>query len=107
MGRSAANTLVRVTGNFQISIPKPVRERLGISRGDLFEAAATKEGVLLRPKVIADRAFLKELRQDIEASKADVAAGRMLGPFDNAQDFARAFSTYKKKHRAKHARRRP
>jgi AbrB family looped-hinge helix DNA binding protein len=106
MARSSANTVVRVTSSFQISIPKPVRERLGIIRGDLFEAAATKEGVLLRPKVIADRAFLKELRQDIEASEADIAAGRVLGTFDNVQDFTRALSAYKKQHRAKHARRR-
>ena len=108
MPRSPANTLVRVTGNFQISIPKPVRERLGIARGDLFEAAATKEGVLLRPKAIADRAFLRELRQDVEASEADIAAGRVLGSFDNARDAMRALRNFAKKNKTKkrtHARR--
>ena len=70
-----------------------------------MEATVFKGGVLLRPKVLRDRDdFLKELKKDIQQSKADVAAGRILGTFDNARDFARAFTAYKK--RLKHARRR-
>jgi AbrB family looped-hinge helix DNA binding protein len=107
MARSSTNTVVRVTSSFQVSIPKPIRERLGIKRGDLFDATPTNEGVLLRPKVIVDREdFLAALRQDIEASEADIAAGRVVGTFDNARDFAKAFVNYKKKVKPQHARRR-
>jgi hypothetical protein len=62
--------------------------------------------VVLKPKKLVDRAevvFLKELRQDIEASEADVAAGRVLGPFDNARDATRVLRDFTKKQRA-HAR---
>ena len=60
---------------------------------------------MLRPQVVRDREeFLKQLKKDIEASKAAVKAGRYLGPFDNADDAARAFQQFKKQRRA-HARR--
>lgn len=62
--------------------------------------------VLLRPKVLTDRAlFLKQLRKDIEASEAEVKAGPVLGPFDNARDAMRALRDFTKKKRRAHARR--
>jgi AbrB family looped-hinge helix DNA binding protein len=102
MARTTA--LTKLSSNYQVVVPKPVRVALGLKSGDLFEATATRDGVLLRPKVLTDRAlFLKQLRKDIEASKADVAAGRVLGPFDNAGDAERALRAFAKKRRA-HAR---
>lgn len=102
MARTTA--LTKLSSNYQVVVPKPVRVALGLKSGDLFEATATRDGVLLRPKVLTDRAlFLKQLRKDIEASKADVVAGRVLGPFDNARDAERALRAFAKKRRA-HAR---
>jgi AbrB family looped-hinge helix DNA binding protein len=102
MARAA---LTRLTGNFQVTMPKDARDALGLKLGDILEAKVERGAVVFRPKVLRDRDdFLKELKKDIQQSKADVAAGRILGTFDNARDFARAFTAYKK--RLKHARRR-
>ena len=104
MARTAA--LTKLSSNYQVVVPKPVRVALGLKSGDLFEATATREGVLLRPKVLTDRVmFLKRLKKDVEASAAAVKAGRVLGPFDNADDAVRAFEQFKKKQRRAHARR--
>jgi AbrB family looped-hinge helix DNA binding protein len=102
MARTTA--LTKLSSSYQVVVPKPVRVALGLKSGDLFEATATRDGVLLRPKVLTDRAaFLKQLRKDIEAGKADVEAGRVLGPFDNARDAMRTLRDFTKKRRA-HAR---
>ena len=103
MARTSA--LTKLSSNYQVVVPRPVRDALGLKAGDLFEATATRSGVLLRPKVLTDRAvFLEQLRKDIEASKADVKAGRVLGPFDNARDAMRAVRDFAKKQRRTHAR---
>lgn len=82
---------------YQVVIPKPVRVALGLQSGDVFEATATRDGALLRPKVLTDRAtFLKQLKKDIEASEAAVKVGRVLGPFDSARDAARALRDFAK-----------
>ena len=98
--------LTRITSNFQITMPKAARDALRLKRGDFLEATVQRGAVVLRPKVLRDRAgFLKQLKKDIEASKADVEAGRVLGPFDNARDAERALRDFaKKKKRRAHAR---
>jgi len=101
MSRAA---LTRVSPQYQVTVPKAAREALALKAGDIMEATVFKGGVLLRPKVLRDRDdFLKELKKDIQQSKADVAAGRVLGPFDNARDAMRALRDFAKKKRA-HAR---
>ena len=101
MARSA---LTRITGNYQVTVPKDARDALGLKQGDFLEARVERGAVVFRPKVVRDRdEFLKQLRKDIEAGKADVKAGRVLGPFDNARDAMRALRDFTKKRRA-HAR---
>ena len=96
--------LTRLSSQHQITVPKAARDALGLKSGDFLEATVAHGGVLLRPKVLRDRdEFLKQLKRDVEASRADVAAGRVLGPFDNARDVARALRDFAKKRRA-HAR---
>ena len=102
MARAA---LTRLTGNYQVTAPKDARDALGLKLGDILEAKVERGAVVFRPKVLRDRdEFLRELRKDIEASEADIAAGRVLGPFDNARDAMRALRNFAKKKRA-HARR--
>jgi AbrB family looped-hinge helix DNA binding protein len=91
--------LTRITSNFQITMPKAAREALKLKRGDFLEATVERGAVVLRPKILSDREeFSKQLKRDIEAGVADVRAGRVLGPFDNADDARRAFEAFKKKH---------
>jgi AbrB family looped-hinge helix DNA binding protein len=101
----AQPALTRITGNYQVTVPKDAREQLGLKRGDILEARVERGAVVFRPKVVVVRdrdEFLRELREDVKQSKADVAAGRVLGTFGTARDFAKALTAYKK--RAKHAR---
>ena len=101
-----AAPLTKITSNYQVTLPAAARKALGLKLGDVLEATVHRGAVVLRPKVVLVRdAFDEQLRRDIEASKADVAAGRFLGPFDNAADAARALAQFKKQRRA-HARHR-
>ena len=97
--------LTKIKQKFQVTIPTAVRAAAGVAVGDFVDARYQHGTIVLRPQVVQDREeFLKQLKKDIEASKAAVKAGRYLGPFDNADDAARAFQQFKKQRRA-HARR--
>lgn len=97
----AGPVLTKLSTNYQVVVPKPVRDALGLKSGDLFEATATRDGVLLRPKVLNDRPTLQQLKRDIEASRAAVKAGRVLGPFDSAGAAMKAVKAYARRaHRA-------
>jgi len=92
--------LTKVGPKYQVTIPKAAREALGIKAGDLVEAKVQGHVVLLCPKVVVDKD--PELEKQLEASEADVRAGRVLGPFDSARDTLRAVNVFK---RRTHARR--
>ncbi len=97
--------LTRLSSQHQITVPEGACDALGLKSGDFLEATIIRGGVLLRPKVVRNRdEFLRQLKKDIEASKAAVKAGRYLGPFDSADDAARACKQFQKQRRA-HARR--
>jgi AbrB family looped-hinge helix DNA binding protein len=103
-----AAPLTKITSNFQVTLPAAARKALGLKLGDVLEATVQRGAVVLRPKVVLVRdAFDQQLRRDLQASKADVAAGRFLGPFDNAADAARAFEKFKKQRRANARPRKP
>ena len=53
MARTTA-VLARLTGNHQISIPKPIRDALGLKLGDFFEVRAERGVVVMRPKALED-----------------------------------------------------
>jgi AbrB family looped-hinge helix DNA binding protein len=100
MARTTA-TLARLTGNHQISIPKPIRDALGLKLGDFFEVRAERGVVVMRPKALEDKATLQQLKKDLEASKAAAKAGRVLGPFDSAGAAMKAVKAYARRaHRA-------
>jgi len=46
--------LVRVTRNFQVSIPKEVRAKLNIEEGDLVEVDERDGEIVLTPKKLID-----------------------------------------------------
>ena len=47
--------IVKVTRNFQVTIPLEVREQLGIEKGDILEAVVQGKAVMFKPKVLLDR----------------------------------------------------
>lgn len=48
-------TLTTVSPKFQVCVPKPVRDAIGLKAGDLLEAAAERGVIVLRPKTLVDR----------------------------------------------------
>jgi AbrB family looped-hinge helix DNA binding protein len=52
--------LITVKDKFQVTIPARLRERIGLRIGDLMEATVHKDGILLRPKAVVDRAVVAE-----------------------------------------------
>jgi len=60
--RMARAALTRLTGNYQVTVPKDARDALGLKLGDILEAKVERGAVVFRPKVLRDRdEFLKEL----------------------------------------------
>lgn len=82
--------LVRITRNFQISIPKRVREALGLQEGDLIEVEERDGAIVLLPKKLidADQAWFwsQEWQKGEREAEDDIRAGRVSGPFKNARD---------------------
>lgn len=53
-----SNTMGRVTTKGQITIPKPIREELGLQPGDEVAFEETDEGILIR-KAVSENRFEK------------------------------------------------
>ena len=92
-----ATTALKVGPKYQVTIPKDVRDALGIKVGDLVEATVDRRGALIRPVEVVP----KKVRRRLEAAEADVKAGRTLGPFKTASAAMRAL---KQKARARTSR---
>jgi AbrB family looped-hinge helix DNA binding protein len=78
-------TATRVGPKYQVVIPKKVREAAGLKPGDLIEAEISREGILLRPKVLVDR----DLERALGEAEADVRAGRVSKPYRSAHALVR------------------
>ena len=82
----------------QITIPKPVREALGLATGDLVETTLTREGALVRPVALTPKT---DWKKRFEAAEQAVKEGRTLGPFASAGATMRAVKRYAR--RARHS----
>jgi AbrB family looped-hinge helix DNA binding protein len=72
-------SLVRVKTNGQVTIPTRLRERAGLSVGDLLEAQLDEGGrITLTPRTLLER--------HIEEGLEDIRKGRTFGPFDTADE---------------------
>jgi AbrB family looped-hinge helix DNA binding protein len=77
-----ASAATKVGPKFQVTIPKNVRDAVGLKVGDLVEASVGRDGIVLRQKVLIDKPV--SLARQLEESDAAVKAGRVLGPFKSA-----------------------
>jgi AbrB family looped-hinge helix DNA binding protein len=71
-------SLVKVKTKGQVTLPSAIRERAGLSVGDLLEAKLEKGKITLTPKSLIDRR--------IEEGLEDIRRGRTYGPFDSADE---------------------
>ncbi len=78
-----ATAIARFTGNHQVSIPKLVREAVGLALGDFVELTAERGTIVIRPKQLTDKpvpeatATPAELRA-IKRGRAEAAAGEAI-----------------------------
>ena len=85
----------KITRNFQVSIPKAVRERLRLEEGDLLEVEERDGEIVMIPKrlIDADQAWFwtQEWQEGEREVDEDIAAGRVMGPFKNIEDLKKHF----------------
>lgn len=83
-------SVVKITRNGQVSIPKEIRERLGIEEGDLIELIEQDGRIVMVPKrlIDADQAWFwtKEWQEKERGADEDISAGRVSGPFKNVDE---------------------
>jgi len=72
----------------QVTLPKQVRDALGLKAVELVETILTPEGALTRPVELRPRKV--DLKKRLEQAEADVKAGRVRGPFNTASAVTRA-----------------
>lgn len=85
---------VKLGASRQIVIPKRFYEVLGLTPGDYLEVERYKTNqLLITPKELVDKhpAITKRL----EEAEKDVRAGRIIGPFNTAEEAVRALKSAK------------
>ena len=74
----------------QVTLPKHVREALGLKAGDLLETVLVRRGALTRPvNPKAKRVEDRDLELALAEAEADVKAGRVSKPYQSAQALVR------------------
>ena len=84
----ATTSVQKIGAKGQVTLPKHIREAIGLKAGDLVETVLTREGALTRPVELHPRKV--ELKKRLETAEADVRAGRVYGPFKTAGATVRA-----------------
>ncbi len=76
------STMTRVQRNFQITIPKRVREKANIKIGDVVDFEVLPEGILIKPQVTIDKSqtwfWSKEWQEEEKKVERDFAKGNVL-----------------------------
>jgi AbrB family looped-hinge helix DNA binding protein len=82
-----------------VSIPKKIREKLGISEGDFMECEITDGNVVLKPKKLINRNqawfFSKEWQEKEKEADEAIRKGEVVGPFENIEDALEALKKTK------------
>ena len=87
-------SLVKVKEKYQVTLPASVRQKAGVTVGDLLEAKVEGKKITLMPKVVVDRDFIeKRLAEGLE----DLKKGRVYGPFTSAKELVRSLHREAKK----------
>jgi AbrB family looped-hinge helix DNA binding protein len=91
--------LVKVKRNYQITIPQSLRKFFQLAVGDYVEVELQDETLVIRPvKVIhpdQEYFFTKEWQEKEAEADKDIAAGKLVGPFENAKDALEALKNTK------------
>jgi len=81
--------LSKVTRHGQITLPAPVRRKLGIEEGDLIEIDVVDEKAVLVPKKLVDKSqayfWTKRWQEGEREADEDIKAGRVR-TFDSVEE---------------------
>ena len=88
-------SLSKITRNYQVSIPKDVRETLGLREGDYVEFEERDGEIVMVPKrlIDADQAWFwsPEWQAGERDVDEDIRAGRVSGPFKTVEEMKKHF----------------
>lgn len=76
----------------QVTLPKRVREALGLKTGELVETVLTRDGALTRPVELRPKKV--DVETALAEAEADVKAGRVSKPFKSVREFVRIAKRY-------------
>ncbi len=86
--------LVKVKRNYQITIPQNLRRLIRLSVGDYVEVNIQDDTLVIRPvKVIhpdQEYFFTKEWQGKEAEADREIAAGKVVGPFENVPEALKA-----------------
>ena len=74
--------LVKVKEKYQVTLPSEMRDKAGLSVGDVLEAKLQGNTITLTPKPVLDRKLVQALKE--------IDAGKTFGPFNSAKDLVRS-----------------
>ncbi len=69
--------LAELRAKSQITLPKELVEKLGLSEGDKLELLEEEGTIRIMPVAVYPKKYLDELKNEIEATKAKIASGKL------------------------------
>ncbi len=74
--------LAELRAKSQITLPKKLVDKLGLSEGDKLELFEKDGAICIMPVVVYSKKYLDELKKEVETAKARIASGEQA-VFDN------------------------
>jgi len=69
--------LAEIRAKSQITIPRDIVSKLGLSEGDKLDISESGGKIVLMPVTVYPKKYLEELRSEIATARAKIAAGEM------------------------------
>ncbi len=77
--------LAELKDKSQVTIPKPIVNELGLTRGDMFDVVVSDGAVMLVPVVVYPKAKAERLEALAKEARASAAAGE-AAVYDDVED---------------------
>ncbi|MDD3024683.1 MAG: AbrB/MazE/SpoVT family DNA-binding domain-containing protein [Syntrophomonadaceae bacterium] len=85
--------LAELRAKSQITIPKELVEKLGLSVGDKLDVSERNGTIYLTPVAVYPKQFLTELRKEIDETKIKIATGKQQA-FNNLDELFEKLEGY-------------
>ena len=91
--------LMRIKKNYQITIPRSLRDKIRLEEGDYLEFTVQDGCILLGPAKVVhpdqEYFYTKEWQEKEAEVDEEVRRGEIVGPFDDLKDALKALKTAK------------